>query len=234
MISFRRRLDLYQRLLDRQKSMQGDEDLALWKKGKKKTGPGGRQGPKFWAPPQGGESSSGKKRDMSSVRCFSCREMGHYAGKCPKKMKNMQDVSTTTKEELEFDEQFARECAFPTTLSVVTPSHIKWGDRVEDDLLTHISDSEGAQTQFSSTQSSGVNGPPGTTSVSELSRQRVGAGASEHQILMRRSDRAPWRLEPHLTMEMGRSGFGSTSGGSYLARGQVEDLREMSSSRYSW
>jgi hypothetical protein len=41
-----------------QQSVSGDEDLALWTKGKKKTGHGGRQGPKFGAPPQRGESSS--------------------------------------------------------------------------------------------------------------------------------------------------------------------------------
>jgi hypothetical protein len=41
-----------------QQIVSGDEDLALWTKGKKKTGRGGRQGPKFGAPPQGGESSS--------------------------------------------------------------------------------------------------------------------------------------------------------------------------------
>jgi hypothetical protein len=51
---------------------------------------------------------------------------------------------------------------------------------------------------------------------------------------MRRSDRAPQRLEPHLATETGRSGSVSTSGGSYLARGQVEDLGEMSRSRCSW
>jgi hypothetical protein len=154
---------------------------------------------------------------------------------CPKKKKKQQDVSTTTTEELEFDTQFARECAFTSSLFVVTPSSIRWGDRVEDDLLTHSSDSEGAQTQVSSTPSSeGVTGPPGTTSVSELSRQRVGARASKNQRLMRRRGRAPWRLEPHLATETGRSGSGSTSGGSYLARGQVEDLGEMPRSRYSW
>jgi hypothetical protein len=81
---------------------------------------------------------------MSTVRCFACREMGHYAGQCCKKNKKLQDVSAATAEDLEFDEQFARECAFATTLSVVTPSSIKWGGRVEEDLLTHSSDSEGA------------------------------------------------------------------------------------------
>jgi hypothetical protein len=88
--------------------VQGDEDLFLWTNGKKKIG---RQGPKFGAPPQGGESSNGSKRDMSTVRCFACREMGYYAGQCPKKKKKLQDVSTATAEELEFDEQFAREYA---------------------------------------------------------------------------------------------------------------------------
>jgi hypothetical protein len=77
---------------------------------------------------------------------------------------------------------------------------------------------------FLETPSAGVTGPPRTTSVSELPRQRVGAGASEHQRLMRRSGRAPRRLEPHLATETGISGSGSTSGGSYLARGQVEIL----------
>jgi hypothetical protein len=63
-----------------QQSVLGDEDLALWTKGKKNTNRGGRQGPKFGGPPQGGESSSsGKKRDMSTVRCFAYGEMGHYA-----------------------------------------------------------------------------------------------------------------------------------------------------------
>jgi hypothetical protein len=100
---------------------------------------------------------------MSTVRCFACKEMGHYAGQCPKKKKKQQDVSAVTIEELELDEQFARECAFSTTLSVVTPSSIRWGDKVEEDLLTHSSDSEGAQAQFSWTPSSGVTGPPRST-----------------------------------------------------------------------
>jgi hypothetical protein len=41
-----------------QQTVFGDEELALWTKGKKKTDRGGRQGPKFGAPPQGGESSN--------------------------------------------------------------------------------------------------------------------------------------------------------------------------------
>jgi hypothetical protein len=172
---------------------------------------------------------------MNTVRCFACGEMSRYAGQCPKKKKKQQDGLATTAEEIEFNDKFARECAFTTTLSVVTPSSIRWGDRVEDDLLTHSSDSKGDQTRFSWTPSSEwVTGPPRIASVSELpSRQRVGATASEHQRLMRRRSRAPRRLEPHLATETRRSSSGSTSAGSYLARGQVEDLGEMSRSWYS-
>jgi len=41
--------------------------------------------------------------------------------------------------------------------------------------------------------------------------------------MRRRSSRASQRLEPHMAYETGRSGSGSTSGGSDLARGQVDD-----------
>jgi hypothetical protein len=150
-----------------QQTVQGVEDLALWTKGKKKTSRGGRQGPKFGAPPQGGESnsSSGQRRDMSTVSCFTCGEMGHYAGQCPKKKK--QDVLAATAEEIEFKEKFARECAFITTLSAITPSSISWGDRVDEDRLAHSSDSKGDQTQCPWTSSKWVTGPPSIAIVSE-------------------------------------------------------------------
>jgi hypothetical protein len=112
-----------------QQTVSGEESLTLWTKGKKNIGHGGRQGPKFGAPPQGGESSSssGQRRDMSIVRCFACGKMGHYAGQHPKKKKK-QDVLVATAEEIEFEENFVRECAFITTLSVITPSRISWRD----------------------------------------------------------------------------------------------------------
>jgi hypothetical protein len=213
---------------------EGDEDLALWTKGKKKTDRGARQGPKGGAKPQ--HSGGGQERDMSTVRCFSCGEMGHYAGQCPKKKKKKQQEGTVvTIEEAEFIAQFERECAFVSCCSPIdTPSNGRWGDRVEEELLTQSIDLEGAQTQFSRTPSLGVTGPLGTTSVSELpSRQRIGATTSEHQRLMRRS-RASQRLGPHLAMEMSRLASSSTSCGSHLVRDQVEDLGEMPRSRYSW
>jgi hypothetical protein len=77
---------------------------------------------------------------------------------------------------------------------------------------------------MSLTSSEWVTGPPSIDIVSEQpSRQRVGAQASVHHRLMRRSSRAPRRLEPHLAYDTGRLGSTSTSGGSYLARGQVDD-----------
>jgi hypothetical protein len=216
-----------------QQSGQGDEELALWTKGKKKTGRGGQQGPKTGGQQQrsggGAESSVGQGssqgKDMSTVRCFACGEMGHCAGQCPKKKKKrQQDGLAATTEEIEFSDQFARECAFITTLSTITPSSISWGDRVDEDRLTHSSDSEGDQTQCPWTDSEWVTGPPSIATVSEQpSRQRVGATTSVHQRMRRRSSRAPQRLEPHMAYETGRSGSGSTSGGSDLARGQVDD-----------
>jgi hypothetical protein len=75
--------------------------------------------------------------------------MGHYERQCPKNKNKQQDVSIATTKDLEFNEQFMRECAFTTTFIVVTPSNIRWGDKVEDDLFNHSSDSKGDQTQFS-------------------------------------------------------------------------------------
>jgi hypothetical protein len=220
-----------------QQSGQGGEDLALWTKGKKKTGRGGRLGSKTGGQQQrsggGAEDSSeqssdqdsSQRRDMSTVRCFACGEMGHYAGQCPnkKKKKKQQDGTAAAAEEIEFSDQFARECAFIATLSTITPSSTSWGDRVDEDRLTHSSDSEGDQSQCPGTASEWVTGPPSIATVSEQSsRHRDGATASVHQRMMRRSSRASQRLEPHMAYETGRSGSGSTSGGDDLAGGQVD------------
>jgi hypothetical protein len=102
-----------QRQQQQQQSGQGDEDLALWTKGKKKVDRGGRQGPKFGAPPQGGggESNNGQKRDMSKVKCFVCKKLGHYVGQCPNTKKKRGGTAATAKE-AKFQTHFERECAF--------------------------------------------------------------------------------------------------------------------------
>jgi hypothetical protein len=137
-------------------------------------------------------NSSGKRRDMSTVRCFSCGEMGHYEGQCPKKKKKQQDGSVAIVEEMELSDRLSRECEFIATLSTITPSSISWGDKVDEDRVTHSSDSEGDQTQCPWTDSEWVTGPPSIATVSEqYSRQRDGAIASVHQRMRRRSSRAP-------------------------------------------
>jgi hypothetical protein len=87
---------------------QGEEDLALWTKGKKKASRGGRQGPKFGAQPQGsggGERSSGQgsgqRRDMRKVKCFVCKKFGHYVGQCPNRKKKKGGTAATV-EEIDF------------------------------------------------------------------------------------------------------------------------------------
>jgi hypothetical protein len=80
-----------------QQTVQGDEDLSLWTKGKKKVDKSARPDPKFGTTPQG-ERSSGKKRDMSKVKYFVCKKMGHYAGQSPNKKKKKGGTATTAKE----------------------------------------------------------------------------------------------------------------------------------------
>jgi hypothetical protein len=99
-----------------QQSGQSGEDLALWAKGKKKAGRGGRQGPKTGGQPQrsgGAESSSGQSsghgsgqgRDMSKVKCFVCKKFEHYAGQCPNRKKKKGGTAATA-EETDFQTQF--------------------------------------------------------------------------------------------------------------------------------
>jgi hypothetical protein len=80
------------------------------------------------------------------VRCFSCGEMGHYVGQCPKKKKKQCGTAVTTEEE-EFSAQFERECAFiGCCLSVETPSNGWCTDRVEEVPQIESVVSHGTQT----------------------------------------------------------------------------------------
>ena len=49
-----------------------EEDVALTVKGKKKSKKGGAK-----------QQQDGHKKDMSTVKCFACHKMGHYAATCP-------------------------------------------------------------------------------------------------------------------------------------------------------
>jgi hypothetical protein len=79
-----------------------------------------------------------------------------------------------------------------TTLSAITPSNTRWGDRVDEGRLTHNNYSEGDDTQCPWTTSEWVTGPPSIATISnQPSRQRVGATTSVHQRMMRRRSREP-------------------------------------------
>jgi hypothetical protein len=117
---------------------QGEEDLALWAKSKKKAGRGGRQGPKTGGLPQrsgGAESSSGQGRDMSKVKCFVCKQFGHYAGQCPNRKKK-KGGTTATSEETDFQTQFQKECAFHVCCSSVEYSPHIW--YIDSGASSHI------------------------------------------------------------------------------------------------
>jgi hypothetical protein len=117
---------------------QGDEDLALWAKGKKKVGRGGRQGPKTGGQPQrsgGAKSSSGQGRDMSKVKCFVCKKFGHYAGQCPNRKKKKGGTAATA-EETDFQTQFQKECAFHVCCSSVEYSPHIW--YIDSGASSHI------------------------------------------------------------------------------------------------
>jgi len=58
-----------------------------------------------------GESGSGKKRDMRKVKGFACKRMGHYGRQCPNRKKRSR-CKTNKMDEVEFQAQFERECAF--------------------------------------------------------------------------------------------------------------------------
>jgi hypothetical protein len=68
----------------------------------------------------------------------------HNINSPKRKKKRQQGGTAATTEEEDFDAQFARERAFISYLSIDTPSSVKWGDRVEEDLLTQSIDLDGA------------------------------------------------------------------------------------------
>ena len=53
-------------------SREDEEDVDLTAKGKKKCKKGSKKG--------GAKQQDGQKKDLSTIKCFACRKMGHYAG----------------------------------------------------------------------------------------------------------------------------------------------------------
>ena len=63
-------------------SREDEEDVALTTKGKKKFKKVPKKG--------GAKQRDGQKKNLSTVKCFACQKMGHYAGQCPRKKKKQQ------------------------------------------------------------------------------------------------------------------------------------------------
>ena len=74
--------------------------MALTAKGKKKKGPkkGGAK-----------QQQDGQKKDMSTVKCFACHKMGHYAAMCSNKKKKKQQQITASAEIDDFATRFQSE-----------------------------------------------------------------------------------------------------------------------------
>ena len=79
--------------------------MALTTKGKKKFKKGPKKG--------GAKQQDGKKKDLSSVKCFACQKMGHYARQCPNKKKKKQQTTASTEVE-DFAARFQREFSLCT------------------------------------------------------------------------------------------------------------------------
>ena len=78
-------------------SREDEEDVALTAKGKKKFKKGRAK------------QQDGQKKDLSTVKCFACQKMGHYAGQCPNKKKKQHQQTTASTEVEDFIARFERE-----------------------------------------------------------------------------------------------------------------------------
>jgi hypothetical protein len=123
----------------------GDENVALSAKSKKKTKKGPKGGDKQQQ--KGGE----QKKDMSKVKCFACHKMGYYVGQCPNKKKKQIGTAASAKVD-EFTSQFEREYSLLVSLSTVeTPSSVLY---IDSGASSHMS---GVREHFTDLTESRVN-----------------------------------------------------------------------------
>ena len=104
----------------------GDENLALVSKTKKGKGKVFvRKGDS-----QGEGQQSGRKRDMSKIKCYIFHNNGHFASKCPQRKKGKgkpQTIVATTETQLsELASKFESDFSFVSCLSTSTTPRSAW------------------------------------------------------------------------------------------------------------
>jgi hypothetical protein len=72
---------------------------------------------------------------MSKVKCFVCKKIGHYAGQCPNRKKKKGGTAATA-EEIDFQTQFQRECAFLVCCTSVETTPSIW--YIDSGALSHM------------------------------------------------------------------------------------------------
>ena len=82
-------------------SGEDEQNVALTTKGKKKFKKGPKKG--------GAKQYDGKRKDLSTIKCFACQKLGNYVGQCPHTKKKKQEQTTTSAEVEEFTTRFERE-----------------------------------------------------------------------------------------------------------------------------
>ena len=78
-------------------SREDEENVALTTKGKKKFKKGGAK------------QQDGKKKDLSTVKCFTYQNLGNYVGQCPQNNKKKKKQTLASAEVEEFTTIFERE-----------------------------------------------------------------------------------------------------------------------------
>ena len=81
--------------------------MALTMKGKKKSKKDLKKG-------GAKQQQDGQKKDMSTVKCFACHKMGHYAATCPNKKKKKKQQTIASAEIDDFAARFQSEFSLCT------------------------------------------------------------------------------------------------------------------------